>query len=97
LRLDQHRLRIDDRRRTIVADLHLAVHARHHLTRQHDADVQVARVSAADAGAHDRNECDYTHVKNLLSKKLARAAVRSNQNSATTLAGIVGRGESLHH
>jgi hypothetical protein len=71
LRLDQHRLRIDDRRRTIVADLHLAVHARHDLARQHDADVQVARVSAADAGAgaHDRNECDYTHVKNPLKSK----------------------------
>jgi hypothetical protein len=58
---DQHRLGIDDRRRTIVADLHLAVHAWRHLARQHDADVQVARVSAADAGEHDRNECEYTH------------------------------------
>jgi hypothetical protein len=31
LRFDQHRLGIDHRRRTIVADLHLAVHARHDL------------------------------------------------------------------
>jgi hypothetical protein len=75
LRLDQHWLRIDDRRRTIVTDLHLPVHARRDLARQHDADVQVARVSAADAGAgaHDRNECDYTHVKNLLSKKIGES------------------------
>jgi hypothetical protein len=65
---DQHRLCIDDRRRTIVTDLHLAVHARRHLARQHDADVQVARVSAADAGEHDRNECDYTHMKNPLER-----------------------------
>jgi hypothetical protein len=96
LRLDQHRLRIDDRRRTIVADLYLAVHARRDLARQHDADVQVARVSAADAGAHDRNECDYTHVKNpLKSKCQSDRALKSSL--ATRLADIVDRGESLHH
>jgi hypothetical protein len=53
-RFDQHRLGIDDGRRTIVAELHLAVHAWRDLARQHDADVQVARMSTADAGEHDR-------------------------------------------
>jgi len=79
LRFYQHRLGIDDLRRTVVSELHLAVHARNHLARQHDADAQVARVSAADAGEHDRNECDYTHMKISFQKKLARAAARSNQ------------------
>jgi hypothetical protein len=55
-RFDQHRLGIDDGRRTIVADLHLAVHARRDLARQHDAKVQVARASTAKAGEHDGYE-----------------------------------------
>jgi hypothetical protein len=55
-RFDQHRLGIDDGRRTIVAELHLTVHARRHLARQHDAKVQIASVSAADAGDHDGYE-----------------------------------------
>jgi uncharacterized membrane protein YqjE len=58
LRFDHHRLGVDDRRRTIVADLHLAVYARRHLARQHDADAQVARASPADTGENDRHDCD---------------------------------------
>jgi hypothetical protein len=86
-RLDQHRLRIDDRRRTIVTELHLAVHARRHLARQHDADVQVARVGAADAGEHDRSECEYTHMKNPLNEigKSGRALKSSLQLACLAL------------
>jgi hypothetical protein len=58
LRLDPHRLGIDDRRWAIVADLHLAVHAWRDLARQHDAEVQVARSGAADAGEHHRYDRD---------------------------------------
>jgi hypothetical protein len=96
LRFDQHRLGIHDRRRAIVPDLHLSVHARRHLPRQHDAEVQVARLSAADAGIHDCNEGDYTHEKNPL-RKIGKSGRTLNSSLVTVLGVIVGLRESLHH
>ena len=43
LRLDQHRLCIDERRGTFIADLNLTVDTRRDFTRQHQVNVQVAR------------------------------------------------------
>jgi hypothetical protein len=62
----------------------LAVHARRHLARQHDTDVQIARVSAADAGEHDRNECDCTHMKNPL-KEIGESGRALKSSLATSL------------
>jgi hypothetical protein len=49
LRLDQHGLRVDDRRRTFVAEIHLTVQAGRHLARQHDVNIQAARVTETRA------------------------------------------------
>jgi hypothetical protein len=54
LRLDQHGLCVDDRRRTLVADIDLTIHAGDDLPRQHDAEVHSARMTCTDAGAEQR-------------------------------------------
>jgi hypothetical protein len=53
LRLDQHGLCIDDRRRTLVADIDLTIYARDDLTGQHDTDVDAPCVTCG-AGAQER-------------------------------------------
>jgi hypothetical protein len=62
LRLDQHGLCVDDRRRTLVADIDLTIHAGDDLPGQHDAEVHSARMTCTDAGAEQRQDCDYTHI-----------------------------------
>jgi hypothetical protein len=47
-------------------------------------------VGAADAGEHDRSECEYTHMKNPL-KKIGESGRALKSSLATSLAGIVGR------
>jgi hypothetical protein len=54
LRLDQHGLCVDDRRRALVADIDLAIHAGDDLAGQHDAEVHSARMTCTDAGAQQR-------------------------------------------
>jgi hypothetical protein len=53
LRLDQHRLRIHERRRTFIANLNLTVDTGRHLTREHDVNVQIARMR--DAGNREQH------------------------------------------
>ena len=48
--LDHHWLCVDDRRRTSVADIDLTIHPGDDLPGQHDADVQSACMTCADAG-----------------------------------------------
>jgi hypothetical protein len=45
LLLDHHGLCVDDRRRTVAADIHLTIHAGDDLPRQYDANVHSTRIA----------------------------------------------------
>jgi hypothetical protein len=61
LRLDQHGLRVNERRRSLVADLYLAVYTRRHLARQNDVNVEITCLAGADAGPKQGDECECAH------------------------------------
>jgi hypothetical protein len=56
LRLDQHRLRIDERRGPFISNLHLPVHSRGHFAGQHDMNIKVARM--AGTGSRKQEHTD---------------------------------------
>jgi hypothetical protein len=57
LRFDQHRLRVDQRRPSGVAELNLPIDARCHLSRYNDIDAQIPCAADVSAGERDRGCC----------------------------------------